>query len=285
MIFTAFLKKVLVRCNQLLWIWFVEFTEELGNTVGDRWKKLVHCYFCFYTLFRPPISKLSLTVSFIHMTTSFSSCEIFKTTNHMIPPGTFPAASAAALTLFLLAQQADGCAGINVVCPAFPSSYPQVFKSAQVSHQREEGQIIKEISAVWRQGRCLNTMPEFVYFPFYHSACTSRLLLSPTYTRVSNPLWQDLWSRFSWFRHRPTSWQSNQDWVAPLAESYYRGFCIWCSEFLSLLQCQERNLWAVRFQISMFTHTENTCCESTQSALTRETSTDTSLQLFSCDPE
>lgn len=80
---------------------------------------------------------------------------------HMIPPGTFPSAPAAALTLDLLArprrsnpEQAGRRAGIIVQWPAFspPTSHHQVFKSAQVSHQRvsqyEERRIITKMSAV-----------------------------------------------------------------------------------------------------------------------------------------
>lgn len=161
-------------------------------------KKLMRSCFCFCTVSSSFQSALSDI--FIHP----PDCLLLPLWNlhnsklcifHMIPPGTFPVASAAALTLFLLAQHADGCAGINVLWPAFPSSQNQVFKSAQVSHQRELEYEERRIIAKCRQrdSRCLNTMPEFVYFLFYCYACTSRLLLLTTYSRLSNPLWQDSW--------------------------------------------------------------------------------------------
>lgn len=119
----------------------------------------------------------------------------------MIPPGTFPVASAA-MTLFLLAQQhqsnpeqAGRRAGIIALWPAFPSSHHQVFKSTQVSHRRESEYEERGIMGKCQpcDGRCLSAVPEFVDFPLHHSARTSRLLLSPTYSRLSNPLWQDSW--------------------------------------------------------------------------------------------
>lgn len=56
--------------------------------------------------------------------------------------------------------------------------------------------------------------PEFIYLLLCCCSRTSRLLLSPTSSRLSNPLWQDSWPHSwgeSWFRHRPNSWQSNKD--------------------------------------------------------------------------
>lgn len=85
-------------------------------------------------------------------------------------------------------------AGIITLWPAFPSSHHQVFKSAQVSHQRESEYEEKRIIGKCQpcDGRCLNAVPKFVYFPLHRCAHTSsRLLLSPTYSRLSNPLWQD----------------------------------------------------------------------------------------------
>lgn len=161
----------------------------------------------FYTLLvHPPISQLSLAVSFIHLTAL--SLHNKPGVLHMIPPGTFPVASAgAALTLFPFAPatpakpRAGGQAGkrseIIVLWPAFPSSQHQVFKSAQVSHHRESENEERGIIGKCQpcDDRCLNAMPEFVYFSLHRCACTSRLLLSPTYRRLSNPLWQDSWPR------------------------------------------------------------------------------------------
>lgn len=163
---------------------------------------------CFYTLFHPPFSQLSR--SFIHPLDRPPPPLSEKSSLHnkpgifqMIPPDTFPVPSAeAALTLFLFAQlhqwnpeQAGRQAGIIVLWPAFPSSHHQVFKSDQVSQQREseyeERGIIGKCQPC--DVRCLNAVPEFVYFPHHRFACTSRLLLSPTSSRLSNPLWQGSW--------------------------------------------------------------------------------------------
>lgn len=45
--------------------------------------------------------------------------------------------------------------------------------------------------------RCPKAMPECIYFSLCCCSRTSRLLLSPTSSRLSNPLWQDSWPR-SW---------------------------------------------------------------------------------------
>lgn len=121
---------------------------------------------------------------------------LFLHTSHL---STFPVALAgAALTLFQHQsnpKQAGWRAWIIVLWPAFPFNHHQVFQSAQVSHQRESEYEVRGIIGKCQpcDGRCLNAVPESVYFPFHRSARTSRLLLLPTYNRLSNPLWQDSW--------------------------------------------------------------------------------------------
>lgn len=114
----------------------------------------------------------TLSGSFIHPLPQKSSSHNKPGIFHIIPPGTFPVA----LTLFLFAQkhqsnpeQAGRQAGITALWPTFPSSHHQVFKSTQVSHQRESEYEERGIIAKCQlcESRCLNTVPESVYFPLF----------------------------------------------------------------------------------------------------------------------
>lgn len=86
---------------------------------------------------------------------------------------------------------------ITVPEPDFPSKDHKLFKSVQVTHQRESeyegGGTEQECQQCGN--RCPKAVPEFIYF--LPRCRTSRLLLSPTSSRLSNPLWQDSWPR-SW---------------------------------------------------------------------------------------
>lgn len=86
--------------------------------------------------------------------------------------------------------------------PDFPSQDRKLFKSGDQSRWLTKGnQNIKEdglngnVSNVTTDAR--RPCPEFIYLLLCCCSGTNRLLLSPTSSRLSNPLWQDSWPR-SW---------------------------------------------------------------------------------------
>lgn len=163
-----------------------------------------------------------------------------------------------------------------------------------MTHQKESEYEGGGIKLEFQQcdNRCPKAAPEFIYFLLCCCSRTSRLLLSPTSSGLSNPLWQDSWPR-SWGKADldigPIPDNQTRTSTALLTQVYFWYLLFVCMSMM--FWWPKRNLWAEPFFlflflafsiIILFAHMINTCSESPQSALTLEQIQIPEL-LFNCD--
>lgn len=242
---------------------------------------------CFYTLFHPHISQLSLVVSFIHLTALLLLLSLRNpvfTTNQA-----YSRWSHLALSLWLQQAQLWPCSYLpsNIsqttsrqpcrqagrdYCSASPSSHHKVFKY-NPGESPEGIRIWREQD--YREMSMRRQMPErctriCLFFP--PLLCPNQQIITFTHLQkaVQSPLagLVAIVARESWFRHRPTSWQSNQDLSGSVGRVIFLGSLYLMFLLPKMLEFCFLTWWTLSVIL---------CTDF-------GTSTDTRVQLFNCDP-